>query len=196
MMLDRLQHTIQRIANGRMILVLFAVLITTLVILDFTDIPFGVRALAARSNGLPILDMRSGYTPNEAYALFDALGAQGRQIYATMILAADIFLPIIYTLFFVALIAWLSRILTLGHAAQRLIFAPFIALVGDWGENICSLLMMATYPTRLDGVATVANYLTMLKGVGLAVNVIVVVVCVLVLVWRRVRRPAGYRRVR
>jgi hypothetical protein len=167
------------------------------VILDFTDIPFGVRALAARSNGLPILDMRSGYTPDEAYALFDALGAQGRQLYATMILSADIFLPIIYTLFFAMAVTWLMRrIVAPDHAAQRLCFTPFIALVGDWGENICSLLMMAVYPTRLDGVATVANYLTMLKGVGLAVNVIVVVACVLVLVWRRVRRPAGYRRVR
>ncbi len=183
--LYRFQRTIQQLAQGRIILVLFGISFVILLVLDFTDVPFGVRALAAQAGGLPILDMRSSYTPNEAYALFDALGAQGRQLYATMILVADIILPAAYTLFFATLIAWLvRRLVAPDHIAQRLSFVPFLALVGDWGENICFLTMISFYPTRLDSVAQIANVLTILKSVGLALCALIIIVLLLAVVWR------------
>ena len=190
-MLDHLQQTIQRFANGRTILVLFCIFILGFVTLNFADIPFGLRALTAHAGGLMILDMRAGYTPDEAFALLDALGAPGRQVYGTMLLAADFLFPLAYTLVFATATAWLlRRVVGPEHPARRLSLVPFAALIGDWGENICFLAMLTAYPTRLDGMVRIANLLTLLKfGAGI-VGIPFLAICMMILAWRKVGRKS------
>jgi hypothetical protein len=185
-MLDRFQQTVQQHATGRAVLVLLGIFVALVFILNFTDLPLSSRALLAQSRGLVILDANIGYSPDEAYALFEALGPEGRQLYRYLHLV-DLFFPIIGMLFFATLIAWLLRhIVSPHHPAQRLIlFAP-AGMLADYAENICIWLMMLAFPQRLDGVAQLANFFTLFKAVNGFIGIAVILVCVAILVWQRI----------
>ena len=184
-MLDRVQRTIQERTSGRAVLVLLCVFALCVIMLNFTDLPFGTRALAVRSGGLVTLDLRStGYTPDEAYALFEALGTEGRRLYLSSILAVDILLPLIGALFFAMCIAWFLGHFASQHPVQRLILLPVVTMLADLAENACTLTLLLVFPRRVDGLAWAASFFTLLKsGAGMLV-VIVVVVCMLALVYR------------
>lgn len=185
-MLKRVQRIIQEHASGRVVLVLLCVFALCVIVLNFTNLPFGTSALVARSGGLSILDLRSsGYTPDEAYALFEALGAEGRRLYLCLLLAADILLPLTGALFFAVCIAWLLRHIVAGHhPVQRLILLPAVTMLADFSENACTLVLLLVFPHRIDSLARAASFFTLLKsGAGMLV-VIVIVVCISTLVYR------------
>jgi hypothetical protein len=191
--LDRAQQVFQVHTSGRTVLVLLCVFAALVVVLNFTDLPFGSRALAARAGGLAILDLRStGYTPDEAYSLLEALGSAGRSLYLCLLLAADVLLPLIGALFFCTCIALLLRhLIACHHPAQRLILLPVVTMLADLGENTCIVILLLTFPRRLDGLARIASLLTLLKGgVGMLVAA-VIVVCLLALVYRWMVRRHG-----
>lgn len=186
-MLNRLQHTIQKHATGRAVLVLMLVTVTFSAVLNVSNLPFGARALAERSNGLMILDMRSGYTPDKVYTYLEVLGAEGRQLYATLHIAADLVFPVIYSLFFAFAIAWLLRQLAASdHPVQRLILLPFVAGLADLAENVSILIMNWAYPTRLDGLARLANLFTLIKFGLMPLGVAFIVIGLGILAWRRI----------
>ena len=74
-----------------------------------------------RLGGLELLDARGGYTP-EAAALFDALDANARLVYAATGLTIDMAFPLAYGLLFAIVLVRLFRAplfllpLALGHA--------------------------------------------------------------------------------
>jgi hypothetical protein len=192
--LDYLQKTLQKHANGRTILVLLVILIALWMALNFSDIPFGVRSLTAHSGGLMILDLRLSYTPDEAYALLDALGAEGRQLYGTMLLAGDILLPVTYSLFFATIAAWLlQRVAPPEHPIQYLSLAAFVGGIADLVENGCTLAMLLSFPQRLDGVALASSLIKIVKFGSGAIGVPVIVILAAMLVWKRIveRRTQG-----
>ena len=99
-MLHRLLTMVQRLATGRTVLVLFLVTAAFGFALNVTHVPFGVQAFRERTGGLDIMDMRSNYTPDEVYELLEALGPEGREVYASMHLAVDFVFPLFYSLLF------------------------------------------------------------------------------------------------
>lgn len=186
-MLNRLQQTIQKHATGRAVLVLVLVTVTFSAVLNVSNLPFGTRALTERSNGLVLLDMRSGYTPDEAYAYLEVLGAGGRQLYATLHIAADLVFPMIYSLFFAFAVAWLLRQLAApNRPIQRLILLPFVAGLADLAENVSILIMNWAYPARLDGLARLANLFTLIKFGLMSLGIAFIVIGLGILVWRRI----------
>ena len=66
-MLNRLQHMIQRLANGRAILILLGTTIALRVIMGLPNDPFGLNPHLARLGGAEILDMQIGYKVHYSY---------------------------------------------------------------------------------------------------------------------------------
>ena len=127
-MLNQLQRMIQRLANGRIILILLTAVIVLRVVMGLPNDPFGLNPHLARLDGAAILDLRISYTPDEAYAFLESLGPAGRRAYAALLLGGDILFPISYSLLFAAIAAWLlARVAPPDHWAQKL---SLIALIG------------------------------------------------------------------
>ena len=63
----------------------------------------------AAGQAVQILDLRSAYTLEEVKALFDTLGAEGRQVYATVAGRTDMAFPLAYGTFFVLVLAHSRR---------------------------------------------------------------------------------------
>ncbi|MBN1978048.1 MAG: hypothetical protein JW918_11685 [Anaerolineae bacterium] len=185
-MLDRLQHMIQRLANGRAILILLAAVIALRVIMGLPNDPFGLNPRLTRLGGAAILDMQIGYTPKDAYALLEGLGAEGRQAYAAMLLIGDTLFLISYSLLFAAVAAWLlARVAPPDHWAQKLSLIALVGGISDIAENLSILTMILAFPQRLDGIAWFSSLIKITKFGSAAVGAPLIMVFAVMLVWKR-----------
>ena len=184
-MLDRLQQIIQRLANGRAILILLAAVVALRVIMGIPNDPFGLNPHLARLGNAVILDLQIGYIPEDAYALLEALGAAGRQAYAAMLLGGDMLFPISYSLLFAAIAAWLlARVAPPDHWAQKLSLIALIGGISDIAENLSILTMILAFPQRLDGVAWFSSLIKITKFGSAAVGAPLIVILAVILAWR------------
>ena len=158
-------------------------------IMNGTGLPFSTPTIEEHSGGVPILDMRMSYTPQEAYQLFTALGTAGRQADRTLHLVPDILFPISYALLFAFTSAWfLVRLLPLDHPLQWLSLTPLISGLADILENLSLVISSLAYPSRIDWLVQVASLLTKIKFALMPVGV--VFLSAMIVVWFIRKRPA------
>jgi hypothetical protein len=159
-------------------------------IMNGTALPFSNPTIEAHSGGVPILDMRMSYTPEEVYQLFAALGTTGRQAYRTLHLVPDMLFPISYALLFAFTGAWfLVRLLPLEHPLQWLILTPLISGLADILENLSLVVSGLLYPNRIDWLAQVASLLTKIKFGLMPVGAVFLII--IMVVWFVQKRPAS-----
>jgi hypothetical protein len=160
-------------------------------IMNGTGLPFSTPTIEEHSGGVPILDMRMSYTPEEAYHLFTALGAAGRQADRTLHLVPDILFPICYALAFAFTGAWfLVRLLPLDHPLQWLSLTPLISGLADLLENLSLVISSLAYPSRIDWLVRVASLLTKIKFGLMPVGVVFLIA--MVVIWFIRKRPASH----
>jgi hypothetical protein len=129
--------------------------------------------------------MQIGYTPDDAYALLEGLGSEGRQAYAAMLLGGDMLFPISYSLLFAAIAAWLlAHVAPPDHWAQKLSLIALIGGISDIVENLSILTMIFAFPQRLNGVAWFSSLIKITKFGSAAVGAPLIVILVAILVWR------------
>jgi nucleoside-diphosphate-sugar epimerase len=130
----------------------------TLIAENTLHFKWSVPSMQARSNGLPLLDMRFNYTPEDAHRLFEALGADGRTAYLELLWSVDILIPLLAMTF-------------LWAALSRGAFRQWrrLALVGgcaDYLENIAITTLLLNYPARMESIVYVAATFTLIKHLG------------------------------
>ena len=119
------------------ILLLLTTTLLMMFLMNGTQLPFSNPTIVEHSGGLPILDMRASFSPDDAYELFTALGTAGRQAYLVLHLVPDMLFPIGYALTFAFISAWfLVRLLPLDHRLQWLSMIPLISGLADVVENL------------------------------------------------------------
>jgi len=159
-------------------------------IMNGTALPFSTPTIEEHSGGVPILDMRMSYTPEEVYQLFSALGITGRQAYRTLLLVPDMLFPISYSLLFAFTVAWfLVRLLPLEHPLQWLILIPLISGLADILENLSLVVSGLVYPNRIDWLAQVASLLTKIKFGLMPIGLVFLII--IVVMWFVRKRPAS-----
>jgi hypothetical protein len=189
-MLRKILTFIQYKTSWLTILGLLAAAGLLMFIMNGTGLPFSTPTIEEHSGGVPILDMRLSYTPEEAYHLFTALGAAGRQADRTLHLVPDILFPICYALLFAFASAWfLVRLLPLDHPLQWLSLTPLISGLADILENLSLVISSLVYPSRIDWLAQVASLMTKIKFGLMPVGV--VFLTIIVVIWFIRKRPAS-----
>jgi hypothetical protein len=189
-MLKKTLTFIQHKTSWLTILGLLAVAGLLTFIMNGTKLPFSTPTIEEHSGGVPILDMRMSYTPEEVYHLFTALGTAGRQAYRTLHLVPDILFPITYALAFAFTVAWfLVRLLPLDHPLQWLSLTPLISGLADILENLSLVISSLVYPSRIDWLAQVASLMTKIKFGLMPVGV--VFLTIIVVIWFIRKRPAS-----
>lgn len=159
-------------------------------VMNGTDLPFSNPTIEDHSGGVPIMDMRMSYTPDEVYELYTALGTEGRQAYRTLHLVPDVLFPIAYSLAFSFTAAWfMVRLLPLDHRLQWLSLTPLISGLADILENLSLVICGLVYPSRIDWLAQVASLLTKIKFGLMPVGV--VLLSIIVVIWFIRNRPAS-----
>lgn len=124
------------------------------------------------TNTLGVLDLKFGFTADEAYNMLTAYGEEGRKYYLFAEAVIDIIYPIIYTITNILL---LSYVFKRGFAAnsfiQQLNIFPILATIGDFAENAGIIAMLNTFPERADGAASLASSAGMFKWVAFGISI-------------------------
>ena len=189
-MLKKIITFIQYKTSWLTILGLLAVAGLLTFIMNGTALFFSTPTIEAHSGGVPILDMRMSYTPEEVYQLFAALGTTGRQAYRTLHLVPDMLFPISYALLFAFTGAWfLVRLLPLEHPLQWLILTPLISGLADILENLSLVVSGLAYPDRMDWLTQIASLLTKIKFGLMPVGAVFLII--ITVVWFIRKRPAS-----
>jgi hypothetical protein len=148
------------------------------------------HGVVEHSGGLTILDLRESFTPDDAYELFTALGAEGRRAYLTLHILPDTLFPIGYALVFAFISAWfMVRLLPLDHRLQWLSMIPLISGLTDVLENLSLVICNLAYPDRIDGLVQLAHLLNKVKFGLLPIGI--VFLSIIVVMWFIRKRPAS-----
>ena len=164
---------LQMLASRR----LMAVLLVVFLVLFLVVFPMVSAQLAIFSGGLHMLDMETGYSPEQAYQMIAAYGEQGRALYITSSLTADILYPLDYSLLFALLIVTtFLEAFPGGRMLRNLSLVPFATAVFDLLENAGIVAMLALYPQQVPVLARAASLFTTLKWVFLIFTTVLVLV--------------------
>ncbi len=189
-MLKKILTFIQYKTSWLAILLLLAVTILMMFLMNGTQLPFSNPTIMELSGGLAILDIRESFTPEDAYELFTALGAEGRQAYLILHLVPDTLFPIGYSLVFAFISAWfLVRLLPLDHRLQWLSMIPLISGLADVLENLSLVICNLAYPGRIDWLVRFAHLLTKVKFGLLPIGLVFLII--IVVMWFIRKRPAS-----
>lgn len=160
-MLHTIDNRIHRLASLRNVLILAIIYVGTSVLIFNIGI---VPRLMEQADGMGLLDNTFGYTPQRVYTLFDTLGANGRQLYGTYLLAFDFLYPILFAVTNSIVLAYLLE--SLFGPKRSFVFLyllPFVALLFDFVENLSLLALLWLYPTQLAALAIFAEIVTATK---------------------------------
>ena len=189
-MLKKILTFIQEKTSWLAILGLLAATGLMMFLMNGTNLPFSNPTIEEYAGGLTILDTRSDFTPDDAYELFTALGAEGRRAYLTLHLVPDTLFPIGYALAFAFISAWfLVRLLPLDHALQWLSMIPLISGLADVLENLSLVIANLAYPGRIDWLVRFAHLLTKVKFGLLPIGLVFLII--IVVIWFIRKRPAS-----
>jgi hypothetical protein len=159
-MLDAASRRLRRMARGRYILPLLAAVLA----FNVGVFPLAASRIDPQSRGGRPLDLRFGYSPEEAYAVMRAYGPEGRRAYMWIELTADVVYPAAYTLFLALCLTYLAeRAGPASGLTRRATLLPFAVLAADYAENAAIVTMLARYPERADSIARVGGVITAIK---------------------------------
>ena len=108
------------------------------------------------------------------YNIVDSYQRDGRIFYITMRWTFDIVWPLVYTLFLVSSIAYLSRETNCKLAIKPLYF-PLLAVLFDLLENINATIIMLLYPTRVDGFGYLLFTSSIIKWIAITISFVIVI---------------------
>ncbi len=129
-----------------------------------------VPRMQAISGGLLPLDIRLSYSMDDVNELFDALGADGRTLYAQMHIV-DMIYPLAYSLALVLGIAFfLGKRDAEGSSETPFILFPLVPAVFDYIENILIGTQLASHPALSGAIIGAASAATTVKWITLAIS--------------------------
>ena len=187
-MLKKILTFIQERTSWRAILGLLSVSLVLMFVMNGTNLPFSGPTIERLSGGLPTLDLRPSFTPDDAYELFTALGTEGRQAYRFFHLVPDTLFPLGYSLMFAFIAAWfLVRLLPRDHRLHLLCLIPLVSGLADLLENYCLVFAGLAYPGRMDWLVRGAFLMNRIKFGLLPIGLVFLIV--IVVIWFIRKRP-------
>ncbi|GAA6143220.1 hypothetical protein [Hydrogenophaga sp. 5NK40-0174] len=154
---------------------------------------YSIPKVMAFAQGLPLFDLSpAGYTHQEAVALLEALGEQGREAYVFPQLLLDAFYPALFALSYGSLMLWVAARGGLKQLVWRVLgYVPFLVCAFDYGENLSVWHMLTGFPDVSTGLTSTASGMTVIKS-ALATVYFVGLLAMLVLIgWRKLSGRGG-----
>lgn len=171
-MLTKLSQFFNRYATGWNVLIFFALqMLFNLVVFPY------FQAYGVDGKALPVLDLRFGFTPDDAYEVINLYGDEGRAKMLFIGQVVDSIYPLVYTLFDILAITFLfNKILPTGSRLRILNLFPIFAMVFDFLENHFVGKLITIYPEHNDATAHLASTFNQLKWTCAAVGILLIVI--------------------
>ena len=153
-----------RLATGRHVIAALVVALALFLTANtfssyFYDLTGG-HGLLDLAGGRNVLTFRTGYTPDDAYALLTYWGTVGRHDQLLFTLTLDVLVPPATWLFLTLALLYVTRpFAAAGWQRLLAVLLPTAYLAFDYGENMAILAMVSAFPNRVDAVAAVGGAL-------------------------------------
>ena len=112
--------------------------------------------------GGELLDVKQGYTAEEAMAALAAYGAEGRRLYAWSSVTLDTLLPIVYATFLAGVVYRFRP----SERLRILAWLPICLGLLDLAENVQIVVMLVQFPDVSAGQVASASAFTMTKNIA------------------------------
>jgi len=161
--MEKFIHWHQRYATGKAVAVFF---IVTMVVY-LTMLLYSIPAVIAFAPDMALFDLSpTGYAPDYAISLLEALGSEGRSTYLTLQLPFDFLYPGLFAITYSLLLTWLfSKSSEAGSKVFYFSLVPILAGLFDYIENVFIVLMLKSYPDLSSNLVELASLFTILKSV-------------------------------
>ena len=117
------------------------------------------------------------YSPADLASMADAYGPQGRRAYVQARYTFDVAWPLVYGLFLVTSISWLSRRgFPAGSPWQISNLVPLAAVLFDVLENLSTSLVMLRFPEPAPMSAMLAPWFTLLKWILVGASMLLLLI--------------------
>lgn len=160
--------------------------------IHFLDFPGSVPRFKQVSGGGVLLDVSPVFQVETTYQRLASYGQAGRESYAFRNLTVDILLPLSM---FPFLFLFMRRALTSFQLAPGfrlfLLSFSFGYVLFDLAENAVVLAILNVYPERLQSLAVVLPYLTVVKRAASILALVVPLIIFTVKLFRRRTQPEG-----
>lgn len=147
----------------------FAFVLAFLIVfaVHFLDFAGSVPRFKEISGGGVLLDQSPSFTVDAIYNRLSDYAEEGRKEYAFRNITVDILLPISLLPFLFLLMFHAIRPLQLSRSLRLLLLSlPVVYLVFDFAENAVVLALLNNYPTRMELLAGILPYVTLVKRVA------------------------------
>jgi hypothetical protein len=125
------------------------------------------------------------YSAADLYAMAEAYGAEGRAYYIYQRFTFDLIWPIVYLLFFAALITFLYRRLPQQNSWRLVNLLPFAAVIFDLLENSSAAYIMSRYPLPTLVIASLTPLFTLLKWIMIILCAVAVIAGLVMMIRNR-----------
>ena len=174
---------------------LYAVAIIIYAVMLMVTIPH----LHGLSGGRQLPDlMPAGLGHAQSIELLSALGEEGRRFYLTVQLSLDMVYPLASGLAIsLSLHALVKRIPWTARRSALIMAMACIPLLGslcDWGENVCTALMILSFPQVPPSLPHIGGALSLGKSIFISLGILLLIIaCALALLTRLSGRSGGQR---
>ncbi|MCD4713951.1 MAG: hypothetical protein K8R73_11760 [Clostridiales bacterium] len=117
------------------------------------------------------------YQSEKIFDMAETYGESGRDFYILIRWTFDVVWPIVYGSFLYVMIRWIQTSLRLN----RLTLLPIAGVVFDFIENICATLIFWAYPIRLEWIAKIIPYITMIKWIAIGISFVALIVGIILI---------------
>jgi len=139
-------------------------------------LPRQAAGAAEVSAGAGSPDTSFFYSPADLAAMAEAYGQEGRQAYVRARYTFDLAWPLVYGLFLVTSISWLSRRgFPPGSSWRMGNLTPILAVIFDGLENLATSVVMLRYPEPALVLAALAPWFTAIKWILVGASMLLLV---------------------
>jgi hypothetical protein len=157
----------QAMTKPRSLVIAMVIAILAVFSVHFLDFPGSVPRFERVSGGGVLLDVLPAFTVDGVYARLVGYGEAGRQSYTMRNVTVDLILPLSMLPFLYLLMLNAVRPLRLNSLLQvSLLSLSLTYVILDLAENAGVLMLLSNYPQRVNWVAGLLPYVTLVKRVA------------------------------
>ena len=146
------------------------------------------QELMTLANGKNVPDAQFWRSEEGLYQQLEDYGAFGRHLYLTRVSPLDIFIPLAQAMVLSVTLSLVFRnALARESKWQRLNLLPFIAMGGDYLENLSIITLMLAFPNRIEVLVFAASVFTALKWIFTIISLLVIGGGIGILLTKRLR---------
>jgi hypothetical protein len=122
-----------------------------------------------------ILDLRMGYSFDDAVHYLNSLGEDGRKYYLNTFHLVDTFYPIIYFAFYVITLSYFIKKIFKSKICFIVLLVPLIGSICDYGENIFINSFIKNMNNITEKNVIIANYFTRIKFISVYSSLLLII---------------------